>query len=92
MFITGWSDKEGNTISYHPLGMFTSPDGKGFSNMPYTKDQRKVAKVHDRFEMIFDKVKAHLSRTDRSIVEEINLIKTKKSTLPKYCRDWLLNA
>ena len=90
MFITGWTDKEGNSITHQPLGMFTSPDGKEWSNMPYTKEQREIAKVYNRFERIRSKVIDHLIRTNRSILEEIELIEIKKSTLPRYCKDWLI--
>jgi hypothetical protein len=92
MFITGWTDKEGNSLAYEPLGMFTSPSGDKWSNLPYTKEQKKISKNHDKLLLIFNKVTGHLSRTDRTILEEIKLIKEKKSTLPKYCREWLLNS
>lgn len=92
MFITGWTDKEGNSIFYEPLGMFESPCGNYFSNTGYTKEEKKIAKQHSRFVKIFEKVKKHLIRTNRTIVEEIKLIQDKKSTLPKYCREWLLNS
>ena len=93
MFLAGWSDKDHNSLMYEPPGMFINPDKEGeWSNYPYNKEQRKVWKVDQRFHKIRDKVIAHLTRTDRSILEEIELIKTKKSTLPKYCREWLLNS
>jgi len=93
MFICGWTDKEGNSLSYEPLGMFTDPkDDNKWSNRPYNKEQKKIWDAQNRFEHILEKVKKHLCRTDRSILEEIELIKTNKSTLPRYCKDWLLNA
>lgn len=91
MFIAGWSDKDGNSLVYEPLGMFTSPDGKSWSNRPFTKEQKKVDKIHQRFLFIRGKVISHLIRNNRSILKEIELIKQNKSTLPRYCKDWLLN-
>ena len=92
MLITGWSDKDGNSITYQPLGMFISPDGTGWSNMPNTKEQKRADIIHNRFLHTFDKVKAHLLRTDRTILEELALIKANKSTLPRYCKDFLLKV
>lgn len=91
MFITGWTDRDGNSLAYRPLGFFTSPDGESFSNRPYTKEQAKINKAHNRFVHTLEKVKDHLIRTDRSILEEIELIKLNKSTLPRYCKDFLLS-
>lgn len=93
MMITGWTDKDGNSITYETLGVFTDPNNDNeWSSVPYTKEQKKVAKSYYRFEFIFDKVKEHLTRTDRSILEEIELIKQKKSTLPRYAKDWLIKS
>ena len=90
MFITGWTDKDGNSLCYESPGMYVSPCGEKWGNMPFTKEQKKIDKVYSRFLFIFDKVTSHLTRTNRSILEEIELIKQNKSTLPRYCKDWLL--
>lgn len=89
MFITGWRDKEGNSITWQPLGMFPSPDGKEFSNRPYNKEQRKIQKAYDIVEKARDKVIEHLNRTDRSIIEEFKLVKSRKSTMPSYARKFI---
>jgi len=90
MFIEGWTDKNGDSITFQPMGMFTSPDGEEWSSTPYTKEQRTAYVANNRFHHTLDKVKKHLARTDRGIVDEIALIKAKKSTLPRYCKDWML--
>jgi len=92
MFISGWTDKNGDSLTYEPLGVFTKPDGKSWSTVPYTKEQRKVHKTHNRFLFIRNKVIHHLLRTNRGIFDEIELIKQNKSTLPRYARDWLINS
>lgn len=89
MFLSGWTDKDGNSLVYEPLGVWPSPDGKHWSSRPYTKEQKKVDKQYRREMFIRDKVIEHLERTNRSILDEVYLIQTKKSTLPRYCRDWL---
>lgn len=90
MFITGWTDKDGNSISYESPGMYIHPDGESWSNRPFTKEQKIFDKSYRRFLFIMDKVTSHLTRTNRSIPEELELIKLKKSTLPSYARKWLL--
>lgn len=92
MILKGWTDREGNVLAYEPRGMFTSPDGKEWSNKPYTKLQKSIYKSERRFAHTFEKIIEHLSRTNRTIMEEVNLIKSNKSTLPRYCKDWLLNT
>lgn len=92
MFIKGWTDSVGNTISYELSGVYMHPDGTRWSSKPFTKEQKAHSKAYKKFKMIFDKVTSHLARTKRTIPQEIELIKSKRSTLPRYCRDWLLNV
>ena len=61
-------------------GFFVSPDGEQWSNMPYTLEQRAYDKVYD-----------HMVRTGRTLREEYDLILAKKSTLSRYCRDFIAN-
>ena len=90
MMQQGWTDKEGNSIIWESLGVFVSPDGNEWSDKPYTKEQKKIDDAYWRFQKALDRVIEHLNRTDRSIKEEIELIKQKKSTLPRYAKDFLL--
>tara|TARA_R110000796_G_scaffold250514_1_gene379593 strand:- start:8355 stop:8639 length:285 start_codon:yes stop_codon:yes gene_type:complete len=92
MFITGWTDKDGNSLSYEPLGMFVNDEDTQWGNRPYNKEQWKVYNEHERFLKCFNKVTKHLDRTNRTILKEMELIKTNKSTLPRYCKDWLIKA
>jgi len=90
MMITGWTDKNGDSITYETPGMFISPDGTQWSNFPYTKEQKHIFNLQRRFDHTLEKIKDHLYRTDRGLKEEINLIINKKSTLPRYCKNFLL--
>jgi hypothetical protein len=93
MFISGWTDKEGNSITWQPLGVFVNPKNDDeWSSYPYNKEQMKAFKAEQRFIKTKDKIINHLVRTSRSINEEIELIKKSKSTLPRYCKDFLLNV
>ena len=90
MFIAGWNDKEGNSITWEPLGMFPSPCGEEWSTRPYTKEQKIILKKWRAMEKARDKVIEHLKRTDRSIMKELELIKSGKSTLPRYAKNLLI--
>jgi len=68
-------------------GAYLSPDGKEWSNMPYTDEQHKHEKsvrVHWR---IFDHI-----NSKRTLRDEYHLILAKKSTLPRLCRDYVINC
>jgi hypothetical protein len=89
-FIRGWTDKEGEPLGYQEMGAFINPKNDDeWSTLPYNKEQKSAHKAYQRVRLIFKKITSHLDRTNRSIKEELLLIKNKKSTLPKYCRDWL---
>lgn len=60
------------------MGAFVSPDGKEWSNMPYTEEDR-----------IYEKIFNHINGI-RTFRDEYNLILAKKSTLPRKCRDYLV--
>ena len=60
-------------------GMYISPDGNEFSNMPYTKEQR-----------IYDTCYTHIAKYQRSFRMEYDIIKQGKSILPKACRLWIV--
>jgi hypothetical protein len=90
MFVKGWSDKNGEPLCYQEMGAFINPKNDNeWSTTPYNKEQKKAYKAYQRVRLTFNKITRHLDRTNRSIKEELLLIKNKQSTLPKYCRDWL---
>ena len=79
-FYTG-KTKDGSDMKEHP-GFYVSPDGKEFSNFPYslTKEQRLYWSC---FEYVSDNI--------RSFKDEYDLILEKKSTLSKSQRDYIIN-
>lgn len=91
VILSGWTDKEGASLTYEPLGVFESPCGNFWSNQGYTKEERSLVKAYLRDSKIRDKIIEHLIRTDRSINTEMALINSNVSTLPRYCKDWLSN-
>lgn len=67
-------------------GVYGNPENTEWSNMPYTKEQRehkKLVKIHWK---VFD----HISGK-RSLLDEYDLIKLKKSTLTKICRSYVID-
>lgn len=88
--VAGWSDKEGNSITWVLSGMYPSPCGKLWSSMPYNKEQKSHYKSILRTEKARDRVIEHLTRTNRTILEELELVKSNKSTLPRYAKNFLL--
>lgn len=81
MFISG-KTKDGSDAII-PLGVYVSPDGKEWSNMPYTKEQRSQDNTHKE-------IINHLEYHSRSIFDEYNLIIEGKSKLSKRCRDYVI--
>jgi hypothetical protein len=66
----------------HPsLGMFVSPDGEQWSNMPFTAEQRRYDKAYRHYEKIINHVK-----DKRTFREEHELVKSGASLLPKAYR------
>jgi len=93
MMYCGWTDVDGNSLVEYSTGIFySSLDGKEFSNKPYTKEDKVYYKQSNRNSLIREKIISHLNRTNRGLIKELELIKIKKSTLPAYCRKWLLKV
>jgi hypothetical protein len=65
-------------------GVYLSPDGKYFSNKPYTEKNLNEDNV---WKIIYE----HISGK-RTLREEFDLIKSKKSELPKKCRDYVVKV
>jgi hypothetical protein len=65
-------------------GVYLSPDGNEWSNKPYTEEQKMKEKEHNIHWKVFD----HISGK-RTLRDEYDLIKEKKSTLSKTCRDYV---
>ena len=62
-------------------GMYVSPCGEFWSNMPITREQKAYDKVYD-----------HCERYRKSINELYEQIKAgSKENLPKWVRTWLIN-
>ncbi len=62
-------------------GVYLSPDGEQWSNMPYTKEDRMYEEVYD-----------YLASNLRSMRMEYNLIKEKKSKLSRRLRDYIVSV
>ena len=92
MFITGYTDSEGTSMAYEPLGMFVSPCGNKFSSMGYTKQEKAMVRDERRFLYSRKKIIEHLERTGRTILQELELVTNNKSTLPRHCKNLLLES
>lgn len=66
--------------AYPAKGVYLSPDGEEWSNMPYTKEDRMSEEVYD-----------YLASNLRSLRMEYNLIKEKKSKLSRSLRDYIVS-
>jgi len=76
MIFTGKS-ADGSDI-YPVQGVFVSPDGEEWSNMPYTKEDRMWQELYP-----------HLAKNLRSLKDEYELVKQKKSNLSRRLRDYV---
>jgi hypothetical protein len=65
--------------AYPALGMFVSPDGKQWSNQPFTKEDKMWAQIYN-----------HLASNLRSLRMEYDLILNKQSTLSRRHRDYIV--
>lgn len=61
--------------AYPAEGMYVSPDGNEWSNRPYTEEDRMWSKIYH-----------HLAKNLRSLQDEYELIKQKKSGLSSRLR------
>lgn len=66
--------------AYPAMGMFMSPDGKQWSNQPYTKEDRMWMELYP-----------HLAKRLISLKDEYKLVKQKQSTLSRRLRDYVVH-
>ena len=65
---------------YPVKGVFVRPDGEEWSNMPYTKEDK-----------MWDKLYPELSKRLHSLKVEYDLVLSKKSTLSRRLRDFVIH-
>ena len=76
MIFTG---KSADGLDMYPAqGMFVSPDGNGWSNKPYTKEDK-----------MWEELYPYLAKNLRSLKDEYELINQKKSPLSRRLRDYV---
>lgn len=76
MIFTGKS-ADGSDM-YPAKGVYVSPDGKEWSNMPYTKEDK-----------MWEELYPYLAKNLRSLKDEYELINQKKSPLSRRLRDYV---
>lgn len=69
-------------------GMYISPDGKEWSNMPYTAEQHEDNREYRRQERIWNEIIEHINMK-RTLREEYTLIIEGKSSMSARCRKFL---
>ena len=78
MIFTG---KSADGSDMHPAqGVFVSPDGEQWSNKPYTKEDKMWQELYP-----------HLAKNLRSLKDEYELVKQKKSNLSRRLRDFVVH-
>ena len=65
---------------YPVKGVFVRPDGKEWSNMPYTKEDK-----------MWDKLYPELAKRRTTLAKEYKLVLTKNSTLSRQLRDFVIH-
>ena len=78
MILTGKSAD--GSDAYPAQGVFVSPDSEQWSNKPYTKEDRMWQELYP-----------YLAKHLRSLKDEYELIKQKKSNLSKRLRDYVVH-
>jgi len=78
----GWDARE-------EQGVFVSPDGKEWSNLPYTKEQREQDRAYRLEGRIIDEIHAYLERKDIPISKAIEEVRERCSGLSHRCRKWI---
>lgn len=76
MILTGKSAD--GSDAYPPMGMFISPDGKQWSNQPYTKEDKMWQELYP-----------YLAKNLRSLKDEYELVIQKKSNLSSRLRNYV---
>lgn len=64
--------------AYPAQGLFVSPDGEEWSNMPYTKEDKMWQELYP-----------YLAKNLRSLKDEYELVLKKKSNLSRRMRDYV---
>ena len=78
MIFTGKS-ADGSDM-YPVMGMFMSPDGKQWSNKPYTKEDRMWMELYP-----------YLAKRLISLKDEYQLVEQKQSTLSRRLREYVVH-
>jgi len=78
MILTGKSAD--GSDAYPALGVFQSPDGEQWSNQPYTKEDKMWLELYP-----------YLAKNLRSLKDEYELVKEKKSNLSRRLRDYVIH-
>lgn len=88
MFINGKS--AGGWDAREEQGAFVSPDGKEWSNLPYTKEQREQDRAYQLEGRIIDDIHAYLQRKEIPIIKAIEEVRERRSGLSRRCRKWIM--
>lgn len=78
----GWDARE-------EQGVFVSPDGTEWSNIPYTKEQKAQDRAYKLEGRIIDDIHAYLDRKGMEIDEAIDEVIAGTSHLSQRCRLWI---
>lgn len=89
MVIETYSDNTG-TLKWQGIAMYISPDGTGWSNVPYTKEQKRWDKERKQDMIFAERIIAFLEKKKRTMQYEYNRIKDNTSTLQKKLQQWFL--
>jgi hypothetical protein len=89
MVIETYSDSTG-TLIWQGTAMYASPDGTGWSNMPYTKEQKQWDKERKRDLLFAERIIDFVERRQRTLRYEYQRIKDGTSTLQKKVQQWFL--
>lgn len=73
-------------------GVFVSPDGKEWSNMPYTLEEARIDKERRKEQRVLDEISEYCDRKNlNSFKMAYSEIAEKKSGLSARCKKWLIN-
>lgn len=89
MVIETYSDNTG-TLEWQGTAMYVSPDGTGWSNMPYTKEQKQWDKERKRDMIFAERIIGFLEKKQRTLFYEFCRITSNTSTLQKKLQNWFL--
>ena len=90
MFVTGqskcgWDARE-------EQGVFVHPNGKEWSNLPFTKEQREQDRAYKLEGRIIDDIHAYLQLKDITISKAIEEVQQGRSGLSHRCRKWITTS